>query len=94
MTDERKALNDVLNKLENELLRLNPQASKDAQYVYLSGMTTPNMGDFNVYGVLRAIQNLPIYQEMIVSKQTTTNETMDESPIVQWLSHMTQQISK
>ena len=93
MTDERKALEDVLIKLDTELYRLNPKASTSANYLFLSGTTTPNIGDLNVYGVLRAIQNLPIYQEMILSKRTSTNEEeMGESPIVQWLHHMSKHI--
>ena len=93
VTDERRALEDVLIKLDTELYRLNPKASTSANYLFLSGTTTPNIGDLNVYGVLRAIQNLPIYQEMILSKRTSTNEEeMGESPIVQWLHHMSKHI--
>jgi hypothetical protein len=90
VTDERKALNDVLVKLDNELRRLNP-ASLSSSYVYLSGTTVPNMGDFNVYGVLRAVQNLPIYTDMILSKRGT-DEGSHGPPIQQWMSHMSQQI--
>ncbi len=95
MTDERKALNDVLVKLDNELRRLNPTLS--STYVYLSGTTVPNMGDFNVFGVLRAVQNLPIYTDMILSKRGTVTTLQEEAhgpPIQQWMSHMSQQISK
>ena len=87
------ALNDVLAKLEGELLRLNPKTTSDSKYVYLSGTTIPNMGDLNVYGVLRVILNLPIYPEMILKNPINKEETKNESPIAQWVSQMSKQIS-
>ena len=94
VTDERKALEDVLTKLYNELRRLNPKATPTTEYVYLSGTTIPNLGDVNVYGVLRAIQNLPVYQEMILSKHNLKEDDVTNGPsIVQWLHHMSKHIS-
>ena len=79
-------------KLHDELNRLNPKGTTD--YVYLSGATIPNLGDFNVYGVLRAVQHLPIYDEMIVSNRSTKGkeEMGMPPPIAQWVQHMSQHI--
>jgi hypothetical protein len=95
VTDERKELTNVLAKLNNELHRLNPNATPTTtDYVYLSGTTIPNVGDFNVYGVLRAIQNLPIYQEIILSNHSSMNDgTSDGTSIVLWVQHMSKHIS-
>jgi hypothetical protein len=93
VTDERKALQDVLAKLDNELHRLNPIATPTTDFVYLSGTTVPNLGDFNVYGVLRAIQNLPIYQEMILSNRSFKKDEADGSLVVRWLHHMSKHLS-
>jgi hypothetical protein len=99
VTDERKALQDVLAKLNDELHRLNANNTSTTDYVYLSGTTTPNIGDINVYGVLRAIQHLPIYQEMILSKQRAKDDGDDGdgmtvgSPIVQWVNQMSKHMT-
>jgi hypothetical protein len=93
VTDERKALDDVLIKLETELVRLNPptvaeqspatNSSAIRVYTFLSGTNVPNLGDLSVYGVLRAIQHLPIYQETIVSRG---------GPIMEWTQSMSHEI--
>lgn len=81
VSDERQALQDVLVKLETALQQLNP--SDAVPYRFLSGLEHPNVGDLSVYGTLRAIQDLPIYQEVIADRG---------GPIVEWSRQVTKEI--
>jgi hypothetical protein len=81
VSDERRALQDVLLKLETALQQSNP--SHTASYRFLSGLEHPNIGDLCVYGTLRAIQDLPIYQEIITERG---------GPIVEWSQQVTKEI--
>jgi hypothetical protein len=93
VTDERKALEEVLIKFETELIRLNPStvaeqnpvtnSNAKRDYTFLSGTNIPNLGDLSVYGVLRAIQHLPIYQKMIVNRG---------GPIMEWTQRTSHEI--
>ena len=92
VSDERMALENVLLQLESEIQRLNPsivdntnqqqepvEQQQQLPFIYLSGLPYPNIGDIAVYGTLRAIQGLPIYDEIILHRG---------GPIVIWSNHM------
>jgi hypothetical protein len=81
VSDERHALQDVLVKLEAALRQGNPPNT--ASYRFLSGLEHPNIGDLSVYGTLRAIQDLPIYREIITERG---------GPIVEWSRQVTKEI--
>jgi hypothetical protein len=81
VSDERQALQDVLVKLEMALQQRNP--SDATVYRFLSGLEHPNVGDLSVYGTLRGIQDLPIYQEIISERG---------GPIVEWSRQVTKTI--
>ena len=55
ITDERQALEDVLVVLEKEL---------ESKF-FLSGKKLPDLGDLYVYGTLRAIRGLPVYDTLV-----------------------------
>lgn len=57
ITDERQALEDVLSSLEQELRRK----------PFLSGHASnqPDLGDLAVFGTLRAIEGLPVYDKFV-----------------------------
>jgi hypothetical protein len=74
-----------LVKLESALQKLNPTTTNDDRtaYLFLSGMERPNLGDLYVYGTLRAIHGLPIYEEII---------TQRGGPIVEWSHRMSKEL--
>lgn len=51
ITDEKKALNDALDKYESEGLQ-------DGKLMYSSGQSSPDLGDLSVFGVLYAVRGL------------------------------------
>ena len=69
ITDEKKALDELLVRLENEGLGGGKQ--------YLSGTETPNLGDIAVYGTLRSIEGLPAHSAIFESRE-------EGSPLSSW----------
>lgn len=59
INDERSALDDALQKIEDAL------QSND----FLSGRSEPNMADLAVFGALRSIEGLPAHSR-ILNEQT------------------------
>ena len=57
MTDEQKALDDVLQEMEQAL------ANQD----FLSGKSEPSLGDLAAFGALRSIEGLPAYDRILGS---------------------------
>jgi hypothetical protein len=77
ITDERQALDEILVKLESELT---PSSSSS---VYLSGGSHPDLGDITVFGVLRSIERLPIFESLIRQRG---------GPLVEWYDRMTKEM--
>lgn len=75
ITDERQALEDVLKVLEKAL---------EGNF-FLSGKKLPNLGDLYVYGTLRAIRGLPVYEELVDERG---------GPIFEWCERMETQLAK
>lgn len=63
ITDERQALYDALQTLEDEISQAGGERGTDS---FLSmSPTQPHMGDLTVYGVLRSLQGLPIHEQVM-----------------------------
>lgn len=77
ITDERQALNEMLIQLENEGLKEDKE--------FLSGSSQPHLGDLAVYGVLRAIEGMPVHRELMESREPS-------SPLPAWYERMKTQI--
>jgi len=75
ISDERQALEEILVVLEKEL------ESKS----FLSGQKLPDLGDLYVYGTLRAIRGLPVYESLVNQRG---------GHIVEWCERMEQQLAK
>ena len=56
--DEEKALEDALTKLEDGL----------EWQTYLSKKEKPDLGDLAVFGTLRAIEGLPVHEQLILKR--------------------------
>lgn len=56
VTDEREALEEVLQEIEKALESKN----------FLSGRSEPSLGDLSVYGALRSIEGLPAHNRILV----------------------------
>lgn len=76
ITDERKALDEVLVRLEKGLSDGNS---------FLSGKDEPNMGDIAVYGVLRSIEGLPAHKQVLEGRD-------EFSPLPAWYKRMKMQV--
>ena len=61
ISDERAALDELLEKLEKEGL---------GGKTFLSGTDEPNMGDLAVFGALRTTVGLPIHEEAVGKRET------------------------
>ena len=75
INDERQALEDVLVVLEKEL---------ESKF-FLSGKKMPDLGDLYVYGTLRAIRGLPVYETLVDDRG---------GPIFEWCERMETQLVK
>jgi len=73
--DERKALDEVLVVLEKELERKS----------FLSGTTQPDLGDLYVYGTLRAVRGLSVYDSLVKERG---------GAILDWCERMESQLAK
>jgi hypothetical protein len=88
VTNERQALEDVLLRLESALQKLNPDVSTrggETKYIFLSKLEHVNISDLAVYGTLRAIQHLPIYDETIIQRG---------GPILEWSNRVSDEIRR
>ena len=63
ITDEQQALSDALTKLEQEGLSNTPFLSKN-------GDAGPNLGDIAVFGTLRGLEGLEVF-DSVMSKHDT-----------------------
>jgi hypothetical protein len=97
ITDERQALKDALQVLEDELAKPKPtnNGTDDGTYHYYKYLNrsersggesdnTPHLGDLSVYGVLRGLDGLPIHTEIM-------NEF---GRIAQWYQQMKRVVEK
>ena len=71
ITDERQALHDALQLLEESLA-----ANPSGRYLSSSSSSSnsneperPHLGDLSVYGVLRCVEGLPIHSEVMAQYQ-------------------------
>jgi hypothetical protein len=58
ITDEKKALEDALDKYESEGLQ-------SGKFIYSSGLASPDLGDLSVFGVLYAVRGLNAHHTAI-----------------------------
>jgi hypothetical protein len=82
ITNERKALDDAIGKLETDGLK--------RPSLFLSGTSEPDIGDISVYGVLRSIQGLPTHDEFVVKR----NQTHAGSELPVWYNRMTEKLKQ
>jgi hypothetical protein len=67
ITDERQALKDALQVLEDELVKTKTTTNNGTYVYYLNTDDTekPHLGDLSVFGVLRGLDGLPIHTEIM-----------------------------
>jgi hypothetical protein len=69
-------LSDSLAMLENDLAKTGG---------FLSGIKEPDLGDLSTFGTLRAIEGLPVHQEIVFER---------EGPLPAWYSRMQGKVNR
>lgn len=84
ITDERQALQDTLQVLEDHLRGDGGEGNSDRLFLSSSSSSRPGLGDLAVYGTLRALEGLPLHAAILAGTTTakTTTTTGDETPPV------------
>jgi hypothetical protein len=84
ITDERQALKDALQVLEDELVKTKTTTTNGTYYLNTSDTKKPHLGDLSVYGVLRGLDGLPIHTEIM----------SEFAMIAQWYQQMKRVVEK
>jgi hypothetical protein len=79
ITDERQALTDTLQVLEDHL---RGGGNNENRLFLSSSSSRPGLGDLAVYGTLRALEGLPLHGAILAGGTTkkTTMTAGDETP--------------
>jgi len=78
--DERQALNEALDELEEKGLEMGKK-------IFISGLEHPNMADITIFGTLRSIEHLSTFREVMENRdskiaQNWYNKITSEIPLV------------